>query len=576
MLNLPLIVLLVAPLFAACAVGTTKKPVDMDFDSLSDAGLRDDDDAPLDGRDGDTNGGSHGSGDESAGDGTDGSDDGSDGSGNGPGDAGSGGAQSDAGGVHPPDGDPRDAGGASPDAGDQTGNGGPFPFASGVFASTHNSYMGEARGSFVAQLDDGIRALELDIHHDAFTTHGFRVGHDQPGHRVMVGQGNPATTSLTEWLRTVATWSSGHPGHAPITLIFDLKDNIGGNHSYAEGDLFHLNDLVLDAFGEKLLRADETKKVPEELPADIILAVLSGHRESRLAYIRDRGRSPAVAIDAQGRVVVVHASHNGGELWYWTGVLREDKGVRFYRHTRYDSGNAPAVALREDGLVVEVHEAHNDARLFYRVGRLGDDFEIAWYEEKGIQFPNGDNGRNPTLRFTGDPSGLRVREIHQSQNTGAIWYWNGEIDPSTYRINWTRGADGGRTDDPQFDKASFTFAEHTLQVLTGSSGPHGSDTLLYRINGGAPQRIRYEQVFFVEVQEGDGASLENDGLLFYAASAESSAGRTWAEARRTEGKMVRLWALNGQSRLSPVNYPATDVPQETWYRQYCSSLPCLR
>jgi hypothetical protein len=41
--------------------------------------------------------------------------------------------------------------------------------------------------------------------------------------------------------------------------------------------------------------------------------------------------------------------------------------------------------------------------------------------------------------------------------------------------------------------------------------------------------------------------------------------------------MVRLWGLDSPSYLTPVHvsYPATDVPDESWYRAHCAAVPCL-
>jgi hypothetical protein len=462
-----------------------------------------------------------------------------------------------------------------PDAG--TGGDEVFAYAGAVFATTHNSYMGGARGSIPAQLDSGIRGIELDVHDDSFETEGFRVGHDEPGDEVQLGGGNPATPRLADWLATIATWSDAHPWHAPITLVIDLKDRLASKRYYENGNFAYLNQMLVDAFGERLHRADFAPAPPPELPAGSVVAVLSGDRESRLAYVRDRGRDPAVAIDSNGRVVTVHGSQDGnGNLWYWTGQLDGEGGVRFHRHAGYDTGMDPAVVLRDDGIVIEVHNAPDDARLFYRVGVLRDDFEIEWFEEGGVAFPSNDTGRYPTVRFS-SAAGIDVREIHQSQNNSQHWYWDGALDPTTHRITWSRGADGGRTDDPLFEEARDQNGATVVEVTTGASGPHGSDTLLFRIGAGEQMRIRYDQVFFVEAQHGDGASLEQDALTFFAASAESADDRAWAQDRRLEGHMVRLWALDAESYLTPVDvsYPATDVPDASWYRAHCAAIPCL-
>lgn len=41
-------------------------------------------------------------------------------------------------------------------------------FNEASFRATHNSYSGKERGSILAQLDSGIRCVELDIHDKGF------------------------------------------------------------------------------------------------------------------------------------------------------------------------------------------------------------------------------------------------------------------------------------------------------------------------------------------------------------------------------------------------------------------------
>ena len=48
-------------------------------------------------------------------------------------------------------------------------------------------------------------------------------GHDAPGDKVDHA-GNPASDLLRDWLWTVSAWSAAHPTHAPLLVMFDLKD----------------------------------------------------------------------------------------------------------------------------------------------------------------------------------------------------------------------------------------------------------------------------------------------------------------------------------------------------------------
>ena len=113
-----------------------------------------------------------------------------------------------------------------------------------------------------------------------------------------------------------------NPRHAPITVALDLKDRLTDNPSFAQGNLARVNQELLEAF-ERLFAAEALGRgrwpTVDALRGRVI-AVLSGDEETRLAYVRDPGHNPAVAINAAGRVVEVHDS-GGGELWYWTGEV---------------------------------------------------------------------------------------------------------------------------------------------------------------------------------------------------------------------------------------------------------------
>jgi hypothetical protein len=301
------------------------------------------------------------------------------------------------------------------------------------------------------------------------------------------------------------------------------------------------------------------------------MVVLSGSLRTRRAYIRDPGHHPAVALDAAGRVVEVHDSGDG-HLWYWTGELISPSRVRWHRHGRYDSGQNPAVALTGDGVVIEVHEDPDpgDNRLWYRVGRLTSDFELEWSRPAGRSFPNADEGVNPSVRIL-DAATKLVREVHQSPRTGKRWYWNGRWRPSGGWIAWTRGADGGETQDPFFEKARAVSDGREIGVSSGSD----RNTLLARAGSASPQPIRYQQTAFVESQRDDGRTVE--GARFFAATAQDAAARSWAEARRREGKLVRLWQFNHSLLAThpPPSFPATDHPAAGWYRDYCAGLAAV-
>lgn len=450
-------------------------------------------------------------------------------------------------------------------------------------ASTHNSYSGGDRGSITAQLDAGVRMVELDVHDNDFATEGYRVGHDEPGNQVAHGRGNPGTDDLASWLAMIGSWSEAHPTHAPITVLLDLKDNLDDNQSYATGDITNLHDVITGALGSQLYRADA---VGDALPtiAEVrgkILVVMSGNGVTRVAYRRDLGKEPAVALNAGGRVIEVHSDPSGDELFYWTGEVT-GSGVRWRRHTRYDTGVDAAVALNDSGLVIEVHEDQDsgDDTLWYRVGRLGDDFEVTWGNAGGLKFPGDDTGVNPSVRFDAR-DGLTVREIHESPKDGEHWYWDGTIDPDNLTLTWSRGSDGGQTSEPLFAAAHDEIGGMAVDVSTGTVDSYGPETLRVRVaDGEGPgdwAAIRYEQILFDEVQAGQTGALSKDqGVWVVAAAANSADGRTFVQSARAAGRIGRLWQITtaDQSTDPPPNFPATDTPSESWYLDFCASIGC--
>ncbi|MET1757170.1 phosphatidylinositol-specific phospholipase C1-like protein [Novosphingobium sp. RD2P27] len=83
----------------------------------------------------------------------------------------------------------------------------------------------------VEQLDHGARQLEIDVNFDPKGGHYARGSSDpdlmKPGFKVLHIPGIDNASHcvlLTRCLRTIKTWSDAHPGHVPILLLFNAKD----------------------------------------------------------------------------------------------------------------------------------------------------------------------------------------------------------------------------------------------------------------------------------------------------------------------------------------------------------------
>ena len=230
--------------------------------------------------------------------------------------------------------------------------------------ATHNSYSGGARGSLPQQLDLGVRCLELDFHDNCYgELKDYRVGHLTPGSEVACGNGNPDTFLLRDWLGTIRGWSDAHPGHTPITIVLDAKDDLTDNNK--GGDLEDFNATLERVFGAKLYTRNEFDGAgawPELAQlSDRILCVLSGNGSTRAAYRWAFGAAPAIAVNDGGTIAVAYQS-TAGDLNCWTGTITAPRDVTWRRKTTYALSNLglsrPAIAISADGWLVAVHQFH--------------------------------------------------------------------------------------------------------------------------------------------------------------------------------------------------------------------------
>jgi hypothetical protein len=425
-----------------------------------------------------------------------------------------------------------------------------LPFASAVFPATHNSYSGDlsgTRGSITEQLDSGVRFVEFDVWSGSYATNGdYSIGHSSAGDLVDHTGGNPAGNLLRPWLALVNTWSAAHPAAAPITVMLDLKDDPTTRTSYAQGNLGALNQEIGDVFGTRLVRSLDTAGALPSIGSlrGRVVTLLSGSATARTGYKKDTGSNPAIAVNANGQVVEVH-DNGSGVLWYWTGVYGTNGQVTWLRHGKYDTGAKPAVALAANGTLVEVHQAPSGSNLWSRAGHLDATGEITWGPSAKY-----DTGALPTVAFT-DATGTAFREIHQSQGSTRNWDWKATVTGST--IAWGAHA---TTPDARFPTSTSTANGHTVTVAAG--------TLMVTTDRAAAARIHYQQLAFVEYQDGDSAELK-DGSIFWAATASD---KTFILAARAAGVSARGWDFDAASlATNPLaNYPATNTPQAAWYQ----------
>lgn len=391
--------------------------------------------------------------------------------------------------------------------------------------TSHNSYSGGKVGTVLRQLNSGVRYLEFDIYATDFSRIGdYTIGHNLPGWGVSLGDGNPSSTKLGEWLRVVADWSRAHVGHSPIVVMLDLKEEICWQPSFTEGNPAFLNAQLLRIFGDGLFRArDFSGKWP--LVSDLkgkVMVLFSGGYETRCEYRWERALHPAVALNSSGQVVEAHEGRDG-KVWYWTGRLGADGRVSWLRRGSLGKGALPGVSLGDGGQVVVSLDSEGE-----RVavdGRLDEAMEIVFSKD----------GRRAARDGEGAPDSAKALEADAS-----------------------RAQAGGKF----------------VEVFTARDGAAPEDTLCYRTAEVNRARVRYEQVVFVEHQHGESTALLEDGAAF-CATAFDPALLGWAKEMHDRGRLVRFWGFNkppkgDESAYDVINFPATDDPYAEWYRKFCN------
>lgn len=134
------------------------------------------------------------------------------------------------------------------------------------YIGTHNSYHVRAKPSRFAslnyshapldvQLDRGVRSVELDLHD--------RGGTFEVCHIVKIDEGTTCRR-LSDALETVRKWSDAHPGHLPISFLFELKkDGVGFDpriRKFDAASLDRLDDLLRSVFpASRCIRPDDVR-----------------------------------------------------------------------------------------------------------------------------------------------------------------------------------------------------------------------------------------------------------------------------------------------------------------------------
>lgn len=163
------------------------------------------------------------------------------------------------------------------------------------------------------QLEAGIRSFELDLR---YGQRGFECAH------VPLVDDRSAVPDFALALREISLWSKRHPGHAPITLLLELKDDyrfLDPTLSAIGGAELGLLDETLSAnLGPRLFKPDELRGSSASLSAAVadggwpslgamrgrVIAILHADEGYRRLYLNGRsnleGRAMFTSVDAIG------------------------------------------------------------------------------------------------------------------------------------------------------------------------------------------------------------------------------------------------------------------------------------
>lgn len=414
--------------------------------------------------------------------------------------------------------------------------------------ATHNSYEGGTRGPLLSQLNQGVRAIEFDLHDNEFSGEGYRLGHLFHGDAVDHSGGNPSSDRLEDWLDVLHEWSVTHPDHAPLILTIDLKDNLVDNRNFSEGNLAHLNHIIQTYFPQLWLPKEGLDDL--QLARGHILCVLSGDQRTRRAYLADQGSSPSISASAQGRVLELHDS-GLGELWYWSGRIDASGELSWSRHGQYDRGRRPASLISPSDVVIEVHQAPILDQIWISVGELDDQGELSLQDAVMLT-----EGSWPTLAWIDPAQGDFALRFERWG--GTAYEQRGRLDPMNQELEWGELRELSSTEG-RFSRDVITIEGRTYQVSANSAPPeYPTRTLWIREEGQAGSPIRYDQLCFVEWQKEERA----DPLLgrqAFGAVPGSSVAALPDEVRQRY--LLRGWQipLSISPELLP-HIPSTDTP----------------
>ena len=363
------------------------------------------------------------------------------------------------------------------------------------------------------------------------------------------------------WLVVVAEWSASNPARDSRP---DIKDDMTDNRSSAEGSLAALNLWCLGLRRTSVGSAIWVRWQRTAFEGRLCGVTGRETTSSRVAYLRDRGANPAVAMNDHGQIIEVHKSETQDMLWFWTGQMQPDGRVIWWHHGRYGSGRDPAIALNNHGYFVEVHRSHSDDDLWTWTGESLRQATLDFETPSSLK---GVNRASPLLISRGLPFGKCTvsRGMPEQDGLGRC----GECH--RWGIAW--GAHGATT-DALFDVDRATSSAGSVAVESVTYGSSGANTLVYETDDHERAHIRYAQIAFIDSNDGDPDLVEDMTPFRSFRTGSHDGARSWRESGGINAYgdfRVDAAALSD----APPQFAATDEPLSAWYAEWAATNDCV-
>ncbi|MEO7170112.1 MAG: phosphatidylinositol-specific phospholipase C1-like protein [Sphingomonas sp.] len=223
------------------------------------------------------------------------------------------------------------------------------------------------------QLDAGARQIEIDVNYDPKGGHYAKGSSDptlaRPGFKVLHIPGIDNSSScvlLTECLRLILRWSDRHPGHVPIMLMFNAKDE---KNAWRGGiDALPFDAAAWDALDAEIRSVMPAKKliVPDDVQGShptLRDAVRAGNwptlekARGRFLFALDEGPEKVAGYrgarrSLEGRVFFINTDEDSPAAAYLTlndpiaegARIRRDVAAGYIVRTRADADTKEARA----------------------------------------------------------------------------------------------------------------------------------------------------------------------------------------------------------------------------------------